>query len=96
MTAYDKTTPLTEIVADLKESARTDGLRGVTSDTDNRTVSPTDGRDGVLNIDTGTGITSGNDLSTNAVSGELTGTDELLTLVNRLVINAYDNNKNSK
>ena len=53
--ALDQTTPLPEIVAYLKELGRTDGLRGVTSDTENRTVSPTDGRDAVLNIQTGIG-----------------------------------------
>jgi hypothetical protein len=95
--AIDQTTPLPEIVAYLKESGRTDGLRGVTSDTENRTVSPTDGRDAVLNIQTGIGIIPGKDLSTIDTTGIETGTDEeIIALVNQLVI-AYDEvNSNSK
>ena len=92
MQAIGETTPLTEIVAYLKEPADTNGLRGVTSDTSNRKVSPTDGHNTVLNISTGTGVDSGTD----KVSGNETGDDEIIARVTKLV-NAYDHkNSNSK
>ena len=88
MKTIEETTPLPEIVAYLKESARTDGLRGVTSDMDNRTVSPTNGQDTVQVINTGTEIQSGTD--------DGTGTNDIIELVSQLV-NAYDHtNSNSK
>jgi hypothetical protein len=67
----------------------------LTSDTGNRTVSPTGGRDAVLNniIGTGTGMTSSTEPEPNGIE---TGTNEILALVNKLV-NAYDRtNSNSK
>ena len=64
----------------------------VTSDTENRTVSPTDGQDTVLNNITGSGI----GLSTNEVTGNETSNDEIIARVEELV-NAYDHtNNNSK
>ena len=89
MKAIKRTTPLTDIVAYLKESARVDGLRGVTSDTDDRTVSPGHDRRGVPDIVSGTDNITGHELSTQGRTGIEPSTDVLMALVNELVTNVY-------